>query len=420
VYGGSTNHNGSTSPVDPQTVNKANTTTTLTSAPDPSVFGQTKTLTATVAATPPGSGTPTGTVTFFDGATSIGTGTLIGGMATLTTSSLTVGPHALTAVYGGSTNHNGSTSPVDPQTVNKANTTTTLTSAPDPSVFGQTKTLTATVAATPPGSGTPTGTVTFFDGATLLGTGTLIGGVATLTTSSLTVGPHALTAVYGGSTNHNGSTSPVDPQTVNKANTTTTLTSAPNPSTVGQPVVLTATVTATPPGSGTPTGTVTFFDGATSIGTGTLIGGVATLTTSSLTVGSHALTAVYGGSTNHNGSTSPAVTQTVTSGAPTPTSLSAVSATATIGSDGLAHISTLSATLTAQGSGTPVPGQTITFRVGTTTLGTAVTNASGVAQLSNATVSPQTIIRAGSHYTATFAGTASFGPSNTTASLVLT
>jgi hypothetical protein len=81
-------------------------------------------------------------------------------------------------------------------------------------VFGQAKTLTATVAAVPPGAGTPTGTVSFFDGATLLGTGTLAGGIATLTTSTLAVGSHSLTAVYNGSSNFTGSTSPVDTQTV--------------------------------------------------------------------------------------------------------------------------------------------------------------------------------------------------------------
>ncbi|MFI1495963.1 Ig-like domain-containing protein, partial [Streptomyces griseofuscus] len=154
--------------------------------------------------------------------------------ATLTTSALTVGSHSLTAVYSGDTDFAGSTSPVDTQTVSQAATTTTLTSAPDPSVYGQTKTLTATVTAVPPGAGTPTGTVSFYDGPTLLGTGTLSGGTATLTTSALAVGTHSLTAVYSGDTDFSGSTSPVDTQTVSQAATTTTLTSAPDPSVYGQ------------------------------------------------------------------------------------------------------------------------------------------------------------------------------------------
>src|SRR4029079_1551996 len=91
--------------------------------------------------------------------------------------------------------------------------------------------------------------------------------------------------------------SDTDTQTVNKAASSTTLTSAPDPSTFGQSVTLTATVTGA---QGTPTGTVTFLDGATSLGTGTLNGsGVATLSTSTLSVATHNLTANYGGSATY-------------------------------------------------------------------------------------------------------------------------
>src|SRR5262249_61632998 len=71
----------------------------------------------------------------------------------------------------------------------------------------------------------------------------------------------------------------------------TALTSAPSPSVFGQATTLTATVTA--PGSGTPTGTVAFFDGATLLGTGTLTGGTATFTTTALSTGAHTLTASF-------------------------------------------------------------------------------------------------------------------------------
>jgi len=61
-----------------------------------------------------------------------------------------------------------------------------------------------------------------------------------------------------------------------------------------------------------PTGTVTFFDGATSLGTDTLSGaGTAALTLSSLAVGAHSLTAVYGGDSNNLGSTSGAASVSV-------------------------------------------------------------------------------------------------------------
>jgi hypothetical protein len=100
--------------------------------------------------------------------------------------------------------------------------------------------------------------------------------------------------------------------TVALAQTSTALmASALNPA-VGASVTFTATVTQNP-GSGVPTGTVTFMDGATALGTGTLSGaGVATFSTVSLALGVHSVTAVYGGDANNGGSTSAAVTVTVT------------------------------------------------------------------------------------------------------------
>ena len=71
-----------------------------------------------------------------------------------------------------------------------------------PSVRGQAVTFTALVAPAAPGAGTPTGTVTFYDGDKSLGTGqlTAVGGAfqATLSAGGLAVGPHTITARYGG------------------------------------------------------------------------------------------------------------------------------------------------------------------------------------------------------------------------------
>src|SRR5439155_3438552 len=123
------------------------------------------------------------------------------------------------------------------------------------------------------------------------------------------VGSHSITAVYGGDSNYTTSTSAAPTQTVNQATTTTALSSSPNPSTLGQSVTFTATVTGS---GGTPTGTVTFKDGATTLGTGTLNGsGVATFTTSALIAGSHSITAVYGGDSTFATSTSSVLTQSV-------------------------------------------------------------------------------------------------------------
>ena len=90
--------------------------------------------------------------------------------------------------------------------------------------------------------------------------------------------------------------------------TTTTLSISPNPANVGQPVTLTAIVS---PASAT--GTVSFYDGATLLGTVALSNGTAILTLSSLTLGSHSLTAVYSGDASFSGSTSSIVTLIVDS-----------------------------------------------------------------------------------------------------------
>ena len=114
------------------------------------------------------------------------------------------------------------------------------------------------------------------------------------------------------------------------ASTTTALAATPASAVVGTPVVLSATVT--PAGGGTATGTVTFADGATTLGTGTLNGtGVAQYTASSLAVGSHQVTAAYGGDSADSASTSTAVTVTITAALPAaPTGVTATAGNAQV------------------------------------------------------------------------------------------
>jgi len=221
---------------------------------------------------------------------------------------LSVGAHNITAVYSGDTNFASSTGSLPTQTVNQASSSTAVTSNDNPSVFGQSVTFTATVI-----PGTATGTVQFKDGGNNLGFPvTLSGGSAIFTTPSLSVGVHSITAVYSGDTNFTGGTGSLPTQTVNQASTSTTVTSNNNPSVFGQSVIFTATVSAVTPGSGTPTGTVQFKDGASNLGTGTLdVTGHATLTTSSLSVGAHSITAQYSGDGSFTSSISPGLTQNV-------------------------------------------------------------------------------------------------------------
>ena len=213
--------------------------------------------------------------------------------------------------YGGDGNFTSSASAALSQVVNQANTTTSLVSATDPSVFGQAVTFTATVSAAAPGSGTPTGKVTFYDGSTSLGTASLSSGSASFTAKGLPTGLDAITAVYIGDSHFTTSTSAALSQSVNQAGTTSVVTSATNPSVFGQSVTFTATVTAVAPGSGTPTGSITFLDGSTTLGTATLSGGKATFKTTALAAGPHTITVSYSGDGNFVTSTSAPLTQTV-------------------------------------------------------------------------------------------------------------
>src|SRR5258708_15336496 len=91
--------------------------------------------------------------------------------------------------------------------------------------------------------------------------------------------------------------------TFSKSTTSTTLTSSQNPSTHGQPITFTATVTTS--GSVAPTGTVNFKWGPDGIGQGTVnASGVATFTTSILKPGPYKITAVYKGDASNLTSTS--------------------------------------------------------------------------------------------------------------------
>jgi large repetitive protein len=186
-------------------------------------------------------------------------------------------------------------------------TSTVLTTSANPSPFGSVLTLTATVTSA---GGTPTGNVTFFDGASNLGTVALVGGVATLNTSTLTVGAHSLTASYAGAPGFTPSSSAAVAQTISKIATTVGIVSSANPSNIGASVTFTATVTAA---MGTPTGSVTFLDGATTLGSVALTGGVAAFSTSSLTGGNHTITATYGGTATY-GSSGNSLVQNVLTG----------------------------------------------------------------------------------------------------------
>jgi beta-lactam-binding protein with PASTA domain len=138
------------------------------------------------------------------------------------------------------------------------------------------------------------------------------------------------------------------------AQTATAVTASPSTTTTGSPVSLTATV-AQVSGTGVPTGTVTFDDGATPIGSGTLNGsGVANFVTSALGAGTHSITAVYGGDGNDATSTSAAVTVTIKIAVPNVVGLTQSAAGTAITGAGLTV-----GTVTTQSSSTAPSGTVI-------------------------------------------------------------
>ena len=205
VYSGDSNYQPHTISLT-QIVQQAATTTGVISSPNPSQPNQSVTFTASVQ--PSTSGSPTGTITFFDGTTKIGSSPVSGGQAALTIGTLSVGTHTITADYSGNGNFTASNSMALNQVVGQATTMVALTASPSPAGLNQNVTLTATVTSIVPNA--PTGSVTFMDGTAQLGTATLSGsGIATFSTSALTVGTHNLTAAYSGGGNYLASTSAI-------------------------------------------------------------------------------------------------------------------------------------------------------------------------------------------------------------------
>ena len=286
-----------------EVVSQATTNTTLLSSNPTPAYGVQVIFTAQVSSSAPVK--PTGTVTFCDGTFNAGScaGTVIGssplnanGQASVTDSTLSVGAaHSIMANYPGDSNFGGSTSGATTVTVQKGTSATGLVSSKKFPVLGDSVSFTATV--TPPPA-TPGESVTFTDNGAPLGSGSATlnsSGVATLATTSLTLGFHAILANYAGDNNASGSTSNEVDVIVLKASTTA-LISSKNPSTYGDQVTFTATVQGA--GGGTPSdGTVTFFDSTTPLAQPVALGnnGQATLPISTLAVGTHAISATYNG-----------------------------------------------------------------------------------------------------------------------------
>lgn len=242
-----------------------------------------------------GPNSPTGLVNFLDNGVSIGSAALTSkGRATFTTTQLMVGVHFIVADYQGNSNFAPSNSLGVHVTINRTSTTTTVKSSANPAEYNEIVKLTATISPSF-GSGA-TGTVTFYDGSIKIGTVQVASDMASLSTRTLAVGTHSITAAYSGDSNFLPSTSGVLSQVVNKATTNTALTSSPNPSQMGQPVTFTAQVIGEY--GGIPGESVTFKEGSKILKTVPLNRGVAQYTTSTLPQGHDEITANYKGNSD--------------------------------------------------------------------------------------------------------------------------
>ena len=246
-------------------------------------------------------------------------------------------------------------------------TTTALVPSTTSPVTGQSVTLTATVAAK---TGTPAGTVTFKNGSTVLGSAVLNSSrQAIFSTTALPVGTQSLSAVYVGTSAFAGSTSAVYKETVKADAVNVTITPSLTASKAGQSVTFKAVVSAKSPGSGTPTGTVSFKYGSTILGTVNLSNGTASFATTALVVGTAYVNAVYNGSTAYSALMSTA-TKVAVSAASTTTALTSSNSAASLG-----QYVTLTAAVAAVSPGTGVPTGSVGFYNGSTLLATAALTA---------------------------------------------
>jgi len=276
---------------------------------------------------------------------------------------------------------------VDPLTVSTTNVFQTKNSSPQ---FTDTVTSAYTTSAaysSLPGTTNPRPTAVYYtvdgiNGGPALQKGTATSssganpGTYNITLSPQAVGLHTLYlyAAYGNEGGHNTGSiaSGNSPELSNlgayaflilSVPTTTTVMSDDNPQIFGSQVTFTATVVPAAQAARDPTGTVSFYDGATLLGTGTLskVSGsfIATFATSTLSVGTHSITAAYSGDANYSSSTSAVLSQVVNQ-APGSVTLSASPNPVVSGSP-----VALTATVPAGQTGT------VTFYDGTTVLGTS-------------------------------------------------
>jgi large repetitive protein len=317
TYLGTANFGGSASSPLAETVNPAPTSIVLSSSANPSTYAESITLTATISG---GTGI-TGTVAFMNGAKLLGQRIVVGGVASINTGVLgNAGtPAPLTAAYSGDSNFNPSTSAALAETINPEPTTcrleildasNRLLTIPNP--FDGANIDVQVLPQNPSGLITSTlgASTTISDNGAVLSQ--LFNSTVEFAVGQdvFTPGSHKYVGSYSGDSNNLPSQCTAA-LTIDKVQTSLTLTSSLNPAPQGQAAVFEAKVTAAAPA--VPSGNVIFSDGGTQLTSVPFDPtGTAMYSTSSLTAGVHAIAANYLGDQNFLGS-SAKLTQTVTS-----------------------------------------------------------------------------------------------------------
>ena len=310
-----------------------------------------------------GSPSPTGSIAIFEGPIQVASTAISGHMSSsprtlsnLTIPNVSAGTHTYTAEYSGDAYYaplTFGTITVSATQGGDSDTTTAVTSSASQILVGSSVTITALVNSS---AGVPSGQVTFFDNGNVLSTVAVDGsGNAILVTSSLGVGVHNIVASFGGGAGFKASNSAAVTVAAlpSPAATAVSLTSSIANVPVRTAITFTATIGSN---AGFPTGMVTFYDNGVPLGTATLNGTAqAVLTTSSLTIGTHIMTAVYGGNVAVAGSSSNTVSVLVTSICQPP---SAVPMSASL-SEGTSIVITLSGTV---GTGCAT-GDTLAYKI---------------------------------------------------------
>jgi PKD repeat protein len=376
------------------------TTTQLSTSGAQAVIGQPITLTATVQPALVGS------VHFFDGSNLIATVTSLPTGVATTTLTLPLGSHSISAKFLGVANaYAGSQSSAITHTVSKASVSMARNSTSTPALYGTDVIYAATIAATPPGAGVVTGTISFFRNDVLyqanvpISNGQAFGPKLT----NLPVGTHTFRFTYSGDANFNSATSADFTHVIVARTTMTSQVSSANPSTFGQAVTLTASVS----GGVNPTGNVKFSEGSNLLATVPLAGdGTARFDLGAFyAVGTHSIVVTYSGDDNHAGS-SVNHDQTIEQRG------TATTAT-TGGSVTFGEAVTVDVHVAALGS-TGIPGGSVTLSDADRVVGTVQLDASGNARFA------ATGLSVGSHnFFVSYSGDANYLGSSTTVSEIV-